>query len=72
MADVFKWLGKTGNVAAPEMLRVFNCGVGMALVVTDGEAALAALQVAGETPFSLGHVSDEPGIVIENQAQLFS
>jgi phosphoribosylformylglycinamidine cyclo-ligase len=72
MADVFKWLGKTGNVAAAEMLRVFNCGVGMALVVTDGEAALAALQVAGETPFSLGHVSDEPGIVIENQAQLFS
>jgi phosphoribosylformylglycinamidine cyclo-ligase len=72
MAEVFKWLGKTGNVAPAEMLRVFNCGVGMALVVTDGEAALAALRDAGETPFLLGHVSDEPGVVIENQAQLFS
>ena len=30
---VFGWLARTGGVAAGEMLRVFNCGIGMALVV---------------------------------------
>ncbi len=72
MPEVFKWLVKTGNVVADEMLRVFNCGVGMALVVSDEKAAMAALQAAGEAPFLLGHVSDTPGVVIENKALLFS
>jgi phosphoribosylformylglycinamidine cyclo-ligase len=36
---VFGWLARTGGVADAEMLRVFNCGIGMALVVDDVEAA---------------------------------
>ena len=32
---VFAWLARTGGVAAGEMLRAFNCGIGMALVVAD-------------------------------------
>ena len=40
---VFSWLARSGGVAADEMLRVFNCGIGMALVVADaGEATRAA------------------------------
>ena len=38
---VFGWLARTGGVAAEEMLRVFNCGIGMALVVADPDAAIA-------------------------------
>ena len=59
LPPVFRWLAQTGGVAADEMLRVFNCGVGMALVVSDAPAALALLAAAGETAFVLGTV--EPG-----------
>jgi phosphoribosylformylglycinamidine cyclo-ligase len=43
-------------VAAEEMLRVFNCGVGMAVVVSDAEAATALLAAHGETVFPLGRI----------------
>ncbi|NGM23539.1 phosphoribosylformylglycinamidine cyclo-ligase [Roseomonas stagni] len=53
---VFAWLARTGGVAAEEMLRVFNCGLGMVLVVAaeEAEAAQAMLTEAGETVFRIG------------------
>jgi phosphoribosylformylglycinamidine cyclo-ligase len=53
---VFAWLARTGGVAAEEMLRVFNCGLGMVLVVpaAEADAATAMLTEAGETVFRLG------------------
>ena len=47
---VFSWLARTGGVAPSEMMRTFNCGVGMVLVVASGQAAqvAAVLQEAGE------------------------
>lgn len=59
LPPVFRWLAQTGGVAADEMLRVFNCGIGMALVVSDAAAAIALLTEAGESAFILGHI--EPG-----------
>jgi len=58
---VFAWLAAAGNVAADEMLRVFNCGIGMVLVVAagDAEAAMAQLAAAGEQVFRIGAI--EPG-----------
>ncbi len=53
---VFRWLAKTGGVGPEEMLRVFNCGVGMALVVADAAAAMRALRAVGEDAFPLGRV----------------
>ncbi|HEY6433495.1 MAG TPA: phosphoribosylformylglycinamidine cyclo-ligase [Acetobacteraceae bacterium] len=53
---VFAWLARTGNIAPAEMLRVFNCGIGMALVVTDATAATALLTGEGETVFRIGTV----------------
>jgi phosphoribosylformylglycinamidine cyclo-ligase len=50
---VFGWLAETGGVAASEMLRVFNCGVGMVLVVADpaeAERRLADMGEAGSGP----------------------
>jgi phosphoribosylformylglycinamidine cyclo-ligase len=72
MPPVFSWLARTGNVAAAEMLRVFNCGVGMTLIVSDAEAAMEFLIREGEAPFRLGTVSGAPGVAIAGEAGLFA
>ena len=59
LPPVFRWLAQQGGVSADEMLRVFNCGVGMALVVPDAAAAQAVL---GGTAFVLGHVTEGAGV----------
>jgi phosphoribosylformylglycinamidine cyclo-ligase len=71
MPDIFKFLAKTGRIDPAEMLRVFNCGIGMTLIVSDTVAAMALLRAAGEAPFLLGHVTDAPGIVIDHADRLF-
>ena len=50
---MFGWLKRAGNLGDAEMLRTFNCGIGLVLVVAAGEAdaVLAALKAAGEAPF---------------------
>lgn len=55
---VFSWLAATGGVEAHEMLRTFNCGVGMIVVVAaqDAETVRAALVEGGETVFTLGQM----------------
>ncbi|MBY5354234.1 phosphoribosylformylglycinamidine cyclo-ligase [Rhizobium leguminosarum] len=55
---VFSWLAKTGGVESKEMLRTFNCGVGMiAVVATENVAAAsAALEAEGETVITLGRM----------------
>jgi phosphoribosylformylglycinamidine cyclo-ligase len=72
MPPVFSWLARTGNVAAAEMLRVFNCGAGMTLIVSDAEAAMEILIREGEAPFRLGTVSATPGVAIAGEAGLFA
>ncbi|MBW4023747.1 MAG: phosphoribosylformylglycinamidine cyclo-ligase [Proteobacteria bacterium] len=53
---VFGWLARAGGIAAEEMLRVFNCGVGMALIVAPEHEAEARriLEAEGETVFTIG------------------
>jgi phosphoribosylformylglycinamidine cyclo-ligase len=58
---VFGWLAGAGGVAAEEMLRVFNCGIGMALVVEDAAAARALLERHGETVFDIGRIEAGSG-----------
>ncbi len=55
---VFKWLAQAGNVAQDEMLRTFNCGIGMVLVAApkDAAAIAAILQREGESVVSLGEI----------------
>ncbi|MCL6706783.1 phosphoribosylformylglycinamidine cyclo-ligase [Pseudomonas sp. R2.Fl] len=55
---VFSWLARTGGVARNEMLRTFNCGVGMIVVVPAAEAerVSAILSAEGETVFPLGRM----------------
>ncbi|MGO8504743.1 phosphoribosylformylglycinamidine cyclo-ligase [Rhizobium leguminosarum] len=55
---VFSWLAKTGGVEAKEMLRTFNCGVGMIAVVAGEDVATvsAALEAEGEKVITLGRM----------------
>jgi phosphoribosylformylglycinamidine cyclo-ligase len=55
---VFRWLASTGGIAEPELLRTFNCGIGMVAVVDAGraDAVTAALTRAGESVLRLGTV----------------
>ena len=55
---LFAWLQAQGNVAEQEMLRVFNCGIGMVVVVAPDHAAaaMALLREAGETVWQIGVV----------------
>jgi len=61
LPPVFAWLARAGGVAAAEMLRVFNCGIGMVLVVGDAAAARALLEAEGETVFAIGAIEAAEG-----------
>ncbi len=56
---VFRWLASVGGIAQPEMLRTFNCGIGMIAVVEPAKAdpVAAELTRAGETVVRLGEVT---------------
>jgi phosphoribosylformylglycinamidine cyclo-ligase len=58
LPPLFQWLQREGNVADAEMHRVFNCGIGMVVIVAaeDAEAAMRALGDAGETVFRIGRI----------------
>ena len=58
LPPLFQWLQQAGGVAMQEMYRVFNCGIGMVVVVAaaDADAAVAALTTAGETVYRIGRI----------------
>ncbi|MGH8810599.1 MAG: phosphoribosylformylglycinamidine cyclo-ligase [Advenella sp.] len=58
LPPLFQWLQQEGQVADTEMHRVFNCGIGMVIVVAADQAAAitATLQEQGETVFDLGQI----------------
>lgn len=60
---VFGWLARTGAIPEIEMLRVFNCGIGMVAVVAadDAATACAMLREAGETPMEIGRLRSAEG-----------
>ena len=55
---VFGWLATAGGIAEAEMLRTFNCGIGMIAVVPLGEvdAVTRTLRDAGERPVAVGEI----------------
>ncbi len=58
MPPLFGWLQQHGGVAEPEMHRVFNCGIGMTLIVSEADAdtAMRSLAAAGEQVFRIGRI----------------
>lgn len=61
--SIFEWIAKEGKVPELEMLRTFNCGVGLVLVVSEKSAddVISVLTQAGETTFRLGVVEAQKG-----------
>jgi phosphoribosylformylglycinamidine cyclo-ligase len=70
LPPVFAWLQAHGKVADAEMHRVFNCGIGMVLVMSREHvgAALESLRAAGEQAWLAGEIgprrSDEAATVV--------
>ncbi|HJV27208.1 MAG TPA: phosphoribosylformylglycinamidine cyclo-ligase [Aromatoleum sp.] len=58
LPPLFQWLKQEGNVDDQEMYRVFNCGVGMVVIVSAEQAdvAVSNLEAAGETVYRLGRI----------------
>ena len=58
MPPLFAWLQQHGGVAEAEMHRVFNCGIGMTLIVAEKDAATALrmLAAAGESVYRIGRI----------------
>jgi phosphoribosylformylglycinamidine cyclo-ligase len=67
---LFKWLQAQGNITDHEMHRVFNCGIGMVVIVNAADAATAMTQLRknGETVWQIGTIvrraEDAPQTVV--------
>ena len=64
LPPVFRWLAETAGMAEAELLKTFNCGIGMIAVVAQdrAEALTALLSGLGETVVPLGHVTPGQGV----------
>jgi phosphoribosylformylglycinamidine cyclo-ligase len=64
LPPVFDWLGQTGGMAQSEMLKTFNCGIGMILVIDSAQAQALGTQLsdAGEQVCVMGRVTSTPEI----------
>ncbi len=63
LPPVFEWLQSRGKISEQEMLRTFNCGIGMVIIATSASATAisGALAEAGETVYQLGRVTGRSG-----------
>ena len=61
-SPLFQWLQQAGNISDDEMHRVFNCGIGMVVIVSanDTNQARKILSAQGETVFTLGEIRALP------------
>ncbi|AUQ50263.1 phosphoribosylformylglycinamidine cyclo-ligase PurM [Phaeobacter inhibens] len=64
LPPVFKWMAETGGIAEAEMLKTFNCGIGMILSVSADRAdeLVKVLEAEGETVSRLGTVTAGAGM----------
>jgi phosphoribosylformylglycinamidine cyclo-ligase len=60
---VFDWLQRNGHVTDDEMHHVFNCGIGMVVVVAEADADRACAELArhGETVYRIGEIVERRG-----------
>ncbi|MEP7272764.1 MAG: AIR synthase-related protein, partial [Acidobacteriota bacterium] len=62
---IFELLQRIGNVPHDDMLRTFNLGIGMVVIVSAEHAQLVRDEIAsvGETHYTIGHVIEGRGVV---------
>ena len=69
LPPVFRWLAETAQMSEPELLKTFNCGIGMMLVVAadKADAVSALLSAQGETVYTLGQVTAGEGVIYKGK-----
>lgn len=62
LPPLFRWLAKNGPIEGPELLRTFNCGIGMVVIVAPDavQPVSAALRGTGESVFEIGEIAAGP------------
>ena len=62
MPELFRWLQMKGGVADAEMVRVFNCGIGMVVIVSADQANAAIISLKAEdlNAWAAGEVVERP------------
>jgi phosphoribosylformylglycinamidine cyclo-ligase len=65
LPPVFRWLAETARMSEPELLKTFNCGIGMIVVVAAdrADAVRATLAAAGETVVPMGRIVPGQGVI---------
>ena len=72
LPPVFAWLAKAGGLEGPELIRTFNCGIGMAVVVGPDRADSVAetFRDAGDSVFRIGDIvaagPEDPLFTLDN------
>ena len=63
MPPIFEWLATEGEVSAAEMVKTFNCGIGMIAVVApeNADAAIERLSELGENVSRIGQLVSREG-----------
>jgi len=76
--EIFKWFGKTANVPIKDLLKTFNLGIGMVLIVKkeNVKEVESLLKESGEVVYEIGELversdDDEVGTIVENSENLY-
>jgi phosphoribosylformylglycinamidine cyclo-ligase len=69
LPPVFRWLAGTANMAEAELLKTFNCGIGMILAVEEAaaETLCSLLASQGETVTRLGRIVEGEGVIYKGR-----
>ena len=64
--EIFKWIQNQGNITKDEMLRTFNCGIGMVLIIEhkDVNEVLDKLTKTGYDSYQIGNVTNGSGQIV--------
>jgi len=67
---VFAWLAKMGQISNTEMLRTYNCGIGLIMIINKNDDQRVLASLAGHSPIVIGHLikrnTNHPHVIVQN------
>ncbi len=72
-SKIFKWISEISGISNKEMLKTFNCGIGMILVVSSRNTQIVEdiFKKCGEEVKIIGEINNTPGVKINNIEKLW-